>query len=62
MSEAVPIHPVAPRMNEGYKHYKQPHVGPHRDAYHKAHSETIGPGSDKFWAKVCFQRHDGNTF
>ena len=53
MAEAIPIHPVAPRMKESHKHYKKPHVGPHLDAYKAAHAETIGDESDKWWAKVC---------
>ncbi|KAF7979822.1 hypothetical protein HWV62_40898 [Athelia sp. TMB] len=50
---AVPIHPVAPRLKEGHKAYKKPHVGPHHDAYKLAHSETIGHESDKWWAKIA---------
>lgn len=56
--ESVPIHPVAPRMQEGHVAYKKPHVGPHIDAYKMAHAETVGHESDKWWAKVCIQSRD----
>lgn len=45
----VPIHPVAPRLKSGPK---IPHVGPHRDAYHAEHKNTVGHESDNWWAKV----------
>jgi acetyl-CoA synthetase len=52
--EVTPIHPVAPRLKDGPK---KPHVGPNIDAYKAAHAETIGPGSDEWWAKVgCIAR------
>lgn len=47
--EHPPIHPVAPRLKDGPK---IPHVGPHIHAYKKAHEETVGHESDKWWAKV----------
>lgn len=43
------IHPVAPRLKNGLK---IPHIGPHIHAYRKAHEETVGHESDKWWAKV----------
>ncbi|PPQ79015.1 hypothetical protein CVT25_002324 [Psilocybe cyanescens] len=46
--QTIPIHPVAPRLKSGPK---TPHVGPHRDDYHKAHKETVGHESDNWWAK-----------
>ena len=48
-AEQVPIHPVAPRLKNGPK---VPHIGPHIHAYKKAHEETVGHESDKWWAKV----------
>jgi len=48
-SEAVPIHPVAPRLAAGSK---VPHVGPDLAAYKAAHAETLGHESDKWWRKV----------
>ncbi len=56
-TEAHPaIHPVAPRLKNGSK---IPHIGPHIHAYRKAHEETVGHESDKWWAKVrwLFQSH-----
>jgi hypothetical protein len=50
MAESAPIHPVAPRLKEGHK---KTHVGPNIDAYKAVHAQTIGPESDKWWAKVC---------
>lgn len=61
-AEQVPIHPVAPRLKEGHKHYKKPHVGPHIEAYKSMHAETIGHESDKWWAKVCVQPRRSNYF
>ena len=49
---AVPTHPIAPRLKNGPK---IPHIGPHFDAYHSAHKETVGHESDKWWAKVSRQ-------
>jgi hypothetical protein len=46
---SVPKHPVAPRMTNGPK---KPHIGPHIQAYHEAHAQTVGPQSDAWWAKV----------
>jgi acetyl-CoA synthetase len=51
--EQVPLHPIAPRMKEGYDKYKKPHVGPNIDAYKHIHGRTVGAGSDEWWAKVC---------
>jgi acetyl-CoA synthetase len=51
-SEKVPIHPVAPRLKAGPK---IPHVGPDIDAYHSVHKQTVGPGSDKWWAKQAHE-------
>jgi len=34
---------------------KQPHIGPDINAYQSAHKETVGPDSDKWWAKVKFR-------
>ena len=52
-TEVVPaapqLHPIAPRVKDGPK---TPHIGPHIHAYRKAHSETVGHESDKWWAKV----------
>jgi hypothetical protein len=50
MSESVPIHPVAPRLKDGPK---KPHVGPSIDDYKTLHAQSIGPGSDEYWTKVC---------
>ncbi|KIJ16586.1 hypothetical protein PAXINDRAFT_11037 [Paxillus involutus ATCC 200175] len=47
---SVPIHPVAPRLLNGPK---VPHIGPDIDAYRTAHTQTIGDGSDEWWAKVA---------
>ncbi|PSR73241.1 hypothetical protein PHLCEN_2v10901 [Hermanssonia centrifuga] len=50
-TEAHPaIHPVAPRLKNGSK---IPHIGPHIHAYRKAHEETVGHESDKWWAKMA---------
>jgi hypothetical protein len=48
MSESVPIYPVAPRL----KGNPIPHVGPTINEYKALHAQTIGPGSDEWWAKV----------
>jgi len=50
MSESVPIHPVAPRLKDGPK---KPHVGPSIDDYKALHAQSVGPGSDEYWTKVC---------
>ncbi|KAJ7097023.1 acetate--CoA ligase [Mycena belliarum] len=50
--EPIPTHPVAPRLaahNEKRTH--TPHVGPDLPAYHAAHAESVGEGSDKWWAE-----------
>ena len=52
-TEKAPIHPVAPRLKDGPK---KPHVGPDIDAYRAAHKVTVGPDSDKWWAKVKVSR------
>ncbi|KAJ7936044.1 hypothetical protein B0H13DRAFT_1853746 [Mycena leptocephala] len=41
--EAVVTHPVAPWQ-------KEPHAGPNLAAYQAAHEETVGAGSDEWWA------------
>ena len=46
---APKVHPVAPRLKNGPK---VPHIGPHFHAYKKAHEETVGHESDKWWSKV----------
>lgn len=53
-SEAVPIHPVAPRLKAGSK---IPHIGPDLAAYKAAHAETLGHESDKWWRKVNSCNH-----
>ncbi|KAF8175942.1 hypothetical protein K438DRAFT_1608038 [Mycena galopus ATCC 62051] len=45
--EPVVTHPVAPRMAGGAH---TPHVGPDLAAYKAAHAETVGEGSDEWWA------------
>ncbi|KAJ6467834.1 hypothetical protein C8R45DRAFT_474222 [Mycena sanguinolenta] len=45
--EPIVTHPVAPRMAGGTH---TPHVGPDIDAYKAAHAETVGEGSDEWWA------------
>jgi acetyl-CoA synthetase len=46
---AIPKFAVAPRLVNGAK---KPHIGPDHAAYHAAHGETIGEGSDEWWGKV----------
>ncbi|KAJ6473430.1 acetate--CoA ligase [Mycena vitilis] len=45
--EPVITHPVAPRLVDGTH---TPHVGPDLAAYRAAHAETVGEGSDAWWA------------
>ncbi|KAJ7601260.1 hypothetical protein DFH06DRAFT_1154706, partial [Mycena polygramma] len=45
--EPVITHPVAPRLVNGTH---KPHVGPDLAAYRAAHAETVGKGSDEWWA------------
>lgn len=45
----IPVHPVAPRLQNGHK---KPHVGPNIHAYKAAHAETLGHESDHWWSKV----------
>ncbi|KAF7326595.1 Acetyl-coenzyme A synthetase [Mycena sanguinolenta] len=45
--EPIITHPVAPRMAGGTH---KPHVGPDIAAYKAAHAETVGEGSDEWWA------------
>ena len=49
MADPSPIYPVAPRLKNGPK---KPHVGPTIAEYKALHAQTIGPGSDEWWAKV----------
>jgi acetyl-CoA synthetase len=46
----VVTHPVGHRVA---KHHKKSHVGPDIHAYKAAHSKTVGPGSDEWWAKTA---------
>ncbi|KAH8833725.1 hypothetical protein DL96DRAFT_1703377 [Flagelloscypha sp. PMI_526] len=46
----IPRFPVAPRVASGDK---KPHVGPDLKAYQNAHAESVGEGSDKFWADMA---------
>ncbi|KAL0065901.1 acetyl-coenzyme A synthetase 2 [Marasmius tenuissimus] len=48
--EAIPTHPVGPRVAKGDK---KPHVGPDREAYENAHKQTVGDASDEWWAKTA---------
>lgn len=67
--QPVITHPVAPRLaGGGYKEGKKgeaeeerptPHVGPNLAAYRAAHAETVGEGSDKWWAEVRSPLVDG---
>ena len=52
--DAVAKHPIPSRIADGPE---VPYIGPHFEAYKKAHAETIGENSDKWWAKVsrCLQ-------
>lgn len=47
--QSVPTHPIAPRI---LNHVKKPHVGPDIQAYQDHHGQTIGDGSDEWWAQV----------
>ncbi|KAJ7859513.1 hypothetical protein B0H14DRAFT_629195 [Mycena olivaceomarginata] len=47
--EPIVTHPVAPRLVPGGTH--TPHVGPDLAAYKAAHADTVGEGSDEWWAK-----------
>ena len=47
--DSVAKHPVPPRLKDGPE---VPYIGPHLEAYQKAHAETVGPAADKWWAKV----------
>ena len=58
MSEPVPIHPVAPRLKDGQK---KPHVGPTINDYKALHSQTIGTGSDEYWAKASRKHRSRKT-
>ncbi|KAF8345670.1 hypothetical protein F5887DRAFT_964674 [Amanita rubescens] len=49
-AKGIPVHPVAPRLQNGPK---KPHVGPHIHAYKSAHAETLGHESDHWWAKMA---------
>ncbi|KAF7343189.1 Acetyl-coenzyme A synthetase [Mycena venus] len=51
-SEPIVTHPVAPRLAKGTH---TPHVGPDLEAYRKAHGETVGEGSDEWWATKARQ-------
>jgi acetyl-CoA synthetase len=59
--EAVITHPVAPRLSgkAGKAGHKEPHVGPNLAAYRAAHAETVGEGSDAWWAEVSSPLVDG---
>ncbi|EJD42104.1 acetate--CoA ligase [Auricularia subglabra TFB-10046 SS5] len=50
--EQIPVHPVAPRM-KGTDGRPKPHIGPGIEDYKKAHSVTVGPGSDAWWAQTA---------
>ena len=54
--DAVPLHPVPPRMTDGAE---VPFIGPNIEAYQKAHAESVGENADKWWAKVSLpsRRH-----
>ncbi|KAJ7716034.1 acetate--CoA ligase [Mycena olivaceomarginata] len=47
--EPIVTHPVALRLAPGGTH--TPHVGPDLAAYKAAHADTVGEGSDEWWAK-----------
>lgn len=47
--DSVAKHPVPSRLIDGPE---VPYIGPHYEAYQKAHAETVGPAADKWWAKV----------
>ena len=47
--QSVKTHPIAPRVKQ---HHKKPHVGPDVQAYRDHHAQTVGEGSDEWWAKV----------
>ena len=49
MSDPVPTYPVAPRLKNGPK---KPHVGPTIKEYQALHAQTVGLGSDEWWAKA----------
>jgi len=46
------FHPIAPRVKGGHHGKPKPHVGPSRKDYEDHHKQTVGPGSDAWWAKV----------
>ncbi|KAJ7192105.1 acetate--CoA ligase [Mycena pura] len=50
MSDEAPLpvktYPVAPRL----KSNPTPHIGPDLNAYRAAHAQSVGPGSDQWWA------------
>lgn len=48
-NQPIKTHPVAPRVKQ---HHKKSHVGPDIHAYRGHHAQTIGEGSDEWWAKV----------
>ncbi|KAJ7160430.1 acetate--CoA ligase [Mycena filopes] len=48
--EKVQTYPVAARL-AGKERTHEPHVGPDVAAYKKAHAETVGEGSDVWWAE-----------
>ncbi|KAJ7323813.1 hypothetical protein DFH08DRAFT_752706 [Mycena albidolilacea] len=47
--EPIVTHPVAPRLVPGGTY--TPHLGPDLAAYKAAHADTVGEGSDEWWAK-----------
>ncbi|KAJ7483777.1 hypothetical protein B0H11DRAFT_2020488 [Mycena galericulata] len=48
---SVHVYPVAPRLQPGTGPAGAPHIGPDLAAYRAAHAETVGEGSDKWWAE-----------
>ncbi|CAE6443101.1 unnamed protein product [Rhizoctonia solani] len=46
------VHDVAPRM-KGTDGRPKPHVGPGLEDYKAVHAQTIGEGSDEWWAKAA---------
>ncbi|KAF8607099.1 acetate--CoA ligase [Ceratobasidium sp. AG-I] len=46
------VHEVAPRM-KGTDGRPKPHVGPGLEDYKAVHSQTVGDGSDEWWAKTA---------
>lgn len=47
---AVQTRPIAPRLSSSGK---VPHIGPDLEAYHNAHRQTVGSGSDDWWSQMA---------